>query len=125
MFSTASVIAFLGALWGQLWALVLPWLIKSAIWIAAIGSGILAWLFSPAIRKWTIAAVAIIAVLAGFWVSGFLHGQKSSSSDSICSNPHFHQVILRGKFSASVIDMVKEHNDLGAALGCWSNDNIR
>lgn len=104
---------------------VWPIIVAFAGWIAAAAAAILAFLFSPAIRKYTIAVLCFLFLMGFAWVNGYITGKSGGVQNDICLNPNFHQITLTGKNSSSTIAAVREHNDLGEALGCWSNANIR
>ena len=104
-------------------ATIWPALVAFGGWIAAVSVTVLAFLFSPAIRKYTIGALAVALILAVTWINGYIVGKSHGAN--ICSDPGFHQSILKGKNDKSAIAAVRDHNDLGEKLGCWSNENIR
>lgn len=105
-------------------AAVWPILVQFGAWIAAGAVAVLGFLFSPAVRKYTIAGIAIAVILGFTWVHGFETGKGHGSSD-ICKDPAFTQLVLTGKFSPALKAWAVKHNDLGARLGCWDNSNIR
>lgn len=105
-------------------ATLLPIFVQFGVWIAAGAAAVLSFLFSPAIRKYTIAGIAVLAILGVVWYNGFETGKGHGSSD-ICKDPRFTQLVLKGKVSQGLVNWAKAHNDLGASLGCWDNSNIR
>lgn len=120
---TVSII--LGTISTWFLSVVWPIIVAFAGWIAAGASFVLAFLFSAGVRKYTIAAIAIALLVVIIWFNGYLSGRASIGSADICKNPAFHQIVLTGRNSASTVQAVREHNDLGEQLGCWSNGNIR
>lgn len=85
-------------------------------WILAGGAMVLGFLFSPTIRLYTIAAIAIIAILGSVWFFGFTKGQASVD---ICHD-FFKMVGHKGDTTATLREMGL-HNQIGAKLKCWSN----
>lgn len=120
-----SVSIIIGAISSWFLSVVWPVILAFAGWIVAGASFVLAFLFSVNVRKYTIAAIAIALLVVIIWSHGFFTGRASTGSADICKNPAFHQIVLSGRNSATTVQAVREHNDLGEQLGCWSNGNIR
>ena len=125
MIATAVLAAIQGWLATVLW----PILVTFAGWIIAGAAAVLGFLFSPTLRKWTIGAIAILLILGLTWTNGYFACRGNAVSlpapVSICANPAFHQIKLVGTNNRQTIAAVREHNDLGEQLGCWTNSNIR
>jgi hypothetical protein len=120
MFSASAVLA---AAFTAIQAVVWPVLVQFGAWIAVGAAGILGFLFSPAVRKYTIAGIAVLVILAVVWINGYDHGHESGNN--ICKEPGFTQLRLTGKFTPALQAWAFKHNSLGAKLGCWDNSNIR
>jgi hypothetical protein len=88
MITGAIISALTTMLWGfllQFWA-----------WIVGAGLAVLGLLFSPTLRKYTIGAIAVVAVLASMFVYGYQKGFNAPHPVTPPACEDFRKVLVKG-----------------------------
>lgn len=107
--------AIVSAVLGSVWAWVVGVVTAFGIWIAGAAAFVLAFLFSPAIRKYTIAALALVALVG----SAYIYGGVTWSQNAHCQGWEQIRGTTADKFSAPTLKKFKAHNANGVKYGCW------
>ena len=98
-----SVTAILTAVWHFL----LTSLIAFWPWVVGVASAILAFLFSPTLRKYTLAVIAIVAILVVTFIGGYRSNHTVQTVTHSCSE--FRKVLVTGPATDKAIRIFQKH----------------
>ncbi len=88
-------------------SLVLGWLSQFWMWIVGVAVAILGFMFSPAIRKYTLAAIAVVAIVAVVYFWGFNSNHTVQTVTHTCDE--FRKWLVSGPATDKAIGIFKRH----------------
>lgn len=98
---------FSGLTWVIASKFLLAWLSQFWGWIVAGAGAVLAYLFSPTLRKYTIAIIALVLLFATFFVLGYNFNHSVKMVTHSCSE--FRQYLVSGPATDKAISIFKRH----------------
>lgn len=97
------VSAIVGTILNTLWL----WTIQFWMWIAGGALAVLAYLFSPALRKYTLAIIALAILLAIAWILGYNSNTTVHTVTHTCDE--FRQWLTKGAATDKALAIFKRH----------------